>query len=109
MDRRGFIRLAGGGLAVGASLPLLSACVPTGPSNPASATVKPAVAGTAASKNAASVFPTFKPASSGPKPDFTSTGPQYEDGFTNYPKDNPKSWTRNPPGSGSNISVLSQA
>ena len=37
-----------------------------------------------------SVFPTFHPATTGPKPDFASTGPQYEDGFTNYPTDNPK-------------------
>lgn len=104
MKRRGFIRLVGGGLAAGTVLPLLAACVPTSPS-----TVRPSAAGTATGNNAGGSFPTFRPSTSGPKPDFASSGPQYEDGFSNYPKENPKSWTNNPPGTGSNISVLSQA
>ncbi|MBO0881922.1 MAG: extracellular solute-binding protein, partial [Mycobacterium sp.] len=77
--------------------------MPASPSSPPGAIGKPVA------KTGSSAFPTFRPATSGPKPDFASSGLQYEDGFSNYPRENPKSWTKNPPGSGSNISVLSQA
>ena len=103
MDRRSFVRVASVGLLAGAAMPLLQAC--GGAIAPSAATPKPA----AKAPPAANVFPTFRPATNGPKPDFASTGPQYEDGFTNYPKDNPRSWTKGPPGLGSTVTVLSQA
>src|SRR5215475_6295084 len=96
MRRRAFLQVA----SLGAALPLLQACAP--PMLPASATPTP-------SARSANVFPTYMPSSGGPKPDYPSTGEQYEDGFGNYPLQNPPSWTKGPPGAGSAISVLSQA
>jgi putative aldouronate transport system substrate-binding protein len=103
MDRRAFLRFASIGLA---ALPLLEACTPALPSAPTpSATAAPSPAG---AKTGGS-FPTYIPVTTGPKPDFASTGAQYEDGFTNFPTENPKSWTKAPPGTGSTVTVLSQA
>src|ERR1700681_4664900 len=93
-NRRGFIRLAAVGLVVGGGMPLLQAC--GGPPAPPAPTASSAVPAGAAKPT--SVFPTFRPATTGPKPDFASSGPQYEDGFSNYPTDNPRSWTKSPPG-----------
>jgi putative aldouronate transport system substrate-binding protein len=115
-DRRGFIRLTAGGLLVGVALPLLEACAPSVPpaqqaGGAGAAPAATTVAGTGASAAAkpTSTFPSFYPATTGPKPDFASAGPQYEDGFSNYPTDNPKSWTKAPPGTGSNVIIFSQA
>jgi putative aldouronate transport system substrate-binding protein len=96
MDRRSFLRLTT--LLTGATL--LQACASPAP---------PAAPPAASSAKSANVFPAYKPATNGPKPDFASTGPQYEDGYTNYPTQNPKSWTKGAPGLGSNVSVLAQA
>jgi putative aldouronate transport system substrate-binding protein len=102
MERRDFLRLT----AIAAAIPLIEACAPAVPSAspPASAAAAPSGA-----KPAANTYPTFRAGTTGPVPDFPSSGPQYEDGFTNFPKDNPKTWTKGPPGTGSSISVLSQA
>src|SRR6266852_7952590 len=82
VSRRRFIRLVASGAATGAVLPLLAAC---GPAAPAAPTVAPS-AGTPAAAKPGGVYPTFMPSSGGPKPDFASTGPQYQDGFVTYPK-----------------------
>jgi putative aldouronate transport system substrate-binding protein len=100
MDRRAFLRFASVGLA---ALPLTEACTPALPSAPTA----PATA--AAAAKTGSSFPTYIPVTTGPKPDFASTGAQYEDGFTKFPTENPRSWTNAPPGTGSTVTVLSQA
>jgi putative aldouronate transport system substrate-binding protein len=102
--RRGFIRLAALGLFAGGGIALLQACA--GPPAPAAPTAPSGAAGAA---KPTSVFPTFRPATTGPKPDFASSGPQYEDGFSNYPSTNPKSWTKNPPGLGGATTIFAQA
>src|SRR4051812_25484234 len=120
LSRRRFLRTAAKGTLVGAGLPslgaLLQACGPAAPASlpPAtpgtavtsaqsSATRVPAVT-TATLKDAAkavSVLPTYIPGTTGPRPDFPSAGPLYEDGFTYFPSKPTRSWTKDAPGLGS--------
>jgi putative aldouronate transport system substrate-binding protein len=102
LDRRTFIRLAAGGAVL---LPgLVAACTPAAPS------VSPTAAppGAAAAKPG-SVLPTFMPLQGGPRPDYVSTGQQYEDGWDLYPTNPVKAWTKPAPGAGSTINVMSNA
>ncbi|MBV8083885.1 MAG: hypothetical protein JO247_03625, partial [Chloroflexi bacterium] len=117
-------------MAGGASLALLSACggtatvaspapssaAPAAPSSaPASAPAKPSasVAAQAAASSAPAgpkpnpALPTYIPLATRPKPDYASAGPLYEDGYDNYPKNPQKSWTKDPPGTGSNVQATS--
>ncbi len=81
---------------------LLAACAaPTPPANPAP--TAPAAA------RSSSVLPSYIPTQNGPKPNYASAGEQYEDGWDNYPSPAPKSWTKGPPGTGSTVTVLSNA
>src|SRR5207253_11156123 len=99
VSRRGFIRLASGGVLAGSALALLSACsgvAPAAPTSPPAAPAGPA-------GGAASAYPNFYPVTSGPTPDIPAAGPQYQVGFVNFPKNPPKSWTKAPPGSGSTM------
>jgi len=84
-------------IGAGASLPLLSACGLNAPAAPTAP-----VTGTAGAK-AGSAYPTFIPFTGGAKPDFPSSGPLYEDGFTNYPKNPQKVLPNTPPGAGGKI------
>ncbi|HEY1295565.1 MAG TPA: extracellular solute-binding protein [Chloroflexota bacterium] len=94
-SRRRLIITAAGG----AALPLLAACsavVPAAPTAPpsgsAGATTKPA-----------SALPSFIANTTGPKPDFPAAGPQYQDGFINYPKNPAKALPSTPPGAGGKV------
>ncbi len=119
LSRRAFIKIAGGAAAGGLALPLLlEACGGAATSAPGSSGGAPAsTAGSGGSvsvaanapKTANSVFPTYIPTKGGPKPDIPSTGPEYEDGFDAYPANPTKSWTGDPPGAGSNITIMSIA
>jgi putative aldouronate transport system substrate-binding protein len=124
LNRRDFIRAAGGAFT-GVGLPLLlAACgrgispaVPAGATTggtPATTSGTPATtSGTPATTSgtpgaggtvrAASLLPTYAPAPNSPKPDFASTGLQYQDGYSYYPKNPIKSWTREPPGLGGKV------
>jgi putative aldouronate transport system substrate-binding protein len=52
-------------------------------------------------------YPAYIPPQGGPKPDFASIGPLYEDGFRYYPSQRFRASTRaDPPGAGSNILAL---
>ncbi|MBV9600404.1 MAG: hypothetical protein JOZ87_26640 [Chloroflexi bacterium] len=119
-SRRQFLRtLTGGALAVSA-LPLLSAACGPAASTPAAATpggatstvatnVAPATtaptlaAARTATSSSASGLPTYSPYANKPNPDFPSKGPQFEDGYLNYPANPVKSQPATPPGSGSTI------
>lgn len=101
LSRRTLIRIGAGG---GAAL-LLSACT-AAPSAPTSAS--PAASGpapTPINKNAG-VLPTYAPLTGGPKPDFASAGPEYEDGFLRYPARAQPAWHKDPPGKGSVVNAF---
>lgn len=127
VSRRTFLRLAGigSGLSV-----LLAACtssaptsqptlVPTPAARPTSAAVPstavPAAAGTVsapaptgapqptAAPKASALLPSYLPFTSGPKPDLPSSGPLYEDGYFNYPKNPVKALPADPPGLGGTV------
>jgi putative aldouronate transport system substrate-binding protein len=100
LSRRDVLRHVTVGVVAAGAMPLLQAC---GTLAPAVATAVPTTA-----SSAAAVFPTYTPATTGPRPDYPSTGPQYEDGFTNYPSDTPRSWSRPAPGSGGNVAIFAQ-
>ena len=97
--RRGFIKLAASATIVAPGL--LAAC--TTPAPPSS---QIAVTAITASSKPASVFPSYMPLQGGPKPDYASAGPQYEDGWDNYPANPIKAWTKAPPGAGGSVNVM---
>jgi putative aldouronate transport system substrate-binding protein len=97
LTRRGFIRIATSG-AVAATALAFEACGPQPlttqrPTSPSSAP-------------ASGPYPTYIPTQGGPKPDFASIGPLYEDGFRNFPSNPARAWTKDPPGAGSNVLAL---
>jgi putative aldouronate transport system substrate-binding protein len=127
-SRRGFLLTIAGGVA----LPLLGACSPAAPAAPTApptgsgaaattvvstpaAAAKPAAAtasatpasaakpAAAAASSGGGLYPTFIPFTGGAKPDFPSTGPLYEDGFINYPKNPQSVMSATPPGSGGKV------
>jgi putative aldouronate transport system substrate-binding protein len=98
-SRRRFLQLAAGSAL---AVPLIQACTaipspgaPTGQAGPRPTT------------GASSVYPTYAPVGSGPKADFPSTGPQYDDAFSNYPANPTRAMTGDPPGTGGNVSIMS--
>jgi len=131
VSRRRFLRVSAAGALVGAAgLPLLlNACAPAqapvapagaqptaAPSGGAAAgptpaaaqpttAAKPAAAGQAASKAGGGPYPTFIPFSGGPKPDYHSDDPRFDDGFDNYPP-NPFKAVNETPGTGKDVNVL---
>jgi len=96
LTRRGFLTFAAGAAVGGSALAMLAACTPPAPS-----VAKPTAA--AGGPTGASIYPTYIRPTSGPKPDFVAAGPEYQDGYINFPKDPPKSWTRPAPGTGSRV------
>ncbi len=114
LSRRGLLRVGAGGVAFGFALPLLAACTPAAPSPSSTALAGGSAAATAAPTaakpvRAASILPAYVPVSSGPKPDFLSDGPHYQEGFLTYPRPNTRSWLKDPPGLGGEVKVFSQA
>jgi putative aldouronate transport system substrate-binding protein len=98
LTRRGFIRIsAAGALALGA------ACSPNTPPSDAN---KPSGAGGSAAR--ASLFPTYVPLANGPKPDYHTDDPRYDDGFDNYPA-NPIKSVLEKPGAGGTVNILNRA
>jgi len=102
LNRRGFVGFAATGLA--AAPLLLEACQAPAPTSspPASSNHTPAPA----ARNA--VFPTYVPLTNGPKPDYPSIGPLYEDAFDNYPS-NPVKAISTPPGKGGRVDITTIA
>jgi putative aldouronate transport system substrate-binding protein len=98
INRRTFARLAGAGiLGGGASVQLLiEACRAPAPPAP-SAGVR--------GKNAAAM-PTYVPAKMFSQPDHHSADPRITDGYDKYPANPVKSWTKAPPGTGSDVNVF---
>ncbi|MCA1645260.1 MAG: extracellular solute-binding protein [Chloroflexi bacterium] len=106
LSRRRFLRLAAG-LAGGAlSVSLAAACAPAAPAVGPS---RPAAGATATSSGANALFPTYLPASTGPKPDSPASGPGYDDGFDKFPTSPVKAMPGDPPGLGSTVNIMSIA
>ena len=98
LSRREFIRVS----AAGAIL-LSAACAPAAPSSGTSSATSNT--GTAGKTNP---YPTYVPVANGPKPDYHTDDPRFDDGFDNYPA-NPIKAVAEKPGSGSTVNVLNRA
>jgi putative aldouronate transport system substrate-binding protein len=82
-------------------MPLLAACAPQLPS------AKPTAASTSSGAAGNAVYPTYVPATNGPKPEFAATGPTYDDAFSSYPSNPIKALPAEPPGAGSTVRIMS--
>jgi putative aldouronate transport system substrate-binding protein len=106
ISRRGFVRMAGGGVLV-SSLSLqviLEACNPS-PAKPAAPAVVVSGGTPSKGKNAVAL-PAYIPAQLPTTPDFHSPDPRITDGYDRFPKTPAKSWTKAPPGAGSTVNVF---
>jgi putative aldouronate transport system substrate-binding protein len=105
VSRRRFLHIVGGAAGGALAVPLLSACVPpaptASPTRPAAAV--PTSTGAAAAN---AVYPSYKPFADGPKPDYPSAGPMYDDAFSGYPL-TPARVLNDPPGTGSTVNIMS--
>ena len=104
-DRRAFLRLTGGVMAVGVA-GLLGACSQAGPSAPATGPVAGTTPAAAGGAKLANLLPTYIPAAGAPKADLPSTGPGIDDAWINFPKQAFKS-VHDTPGRGGDVSVVS--
>ncbi len=102
LNRRRVLQLAGGAFAVS----LVAACAP---GTPTAAPTPIAAAPTGGAASTASVYPTYLPASGGPKPDFPASGAGYDDGFEKFPTNPVKALPAEPPGTGSAVQIMSIA
>jgi putative aldouronate transport system substrate-binding protein len=93
MTRRAFFRLAAGAAMVGSAVALATAC-----GLPVPQAARPTAGASDGAPTSANVYPTFIRPTTGPKPDFVAIGPDYQDGYINFPKNPAKSWTRPAPG-----------
>jgi len=109
-SRRQFVGVLAGASVAG----LIAACSPAAPAAPAAtptsgsaaAAAKPAAGATSATSSTA--LPSYYLLSNVPKPDYHSNDSRVSDGYDNYPKPY-KSWTKEPPGTGSNINIYAIA
>ncbi|MBV9579623.1 MAG: hypothetical protein JO057_13630, partial [Chloroflexi bacterium] len=101
-DRRQFLRLGGGALAIS----LLAACAPAVP--PPTAT-RPASGPTGTAASASALYPTYVPTTNGPTPDHPTTGVGYDDGFDKFPTNPVAAMPGDPPGTGSTVNIMSIA
>ncbi len=97
LTRRDFIRAS-----AASALLLSAACAPTAPSPGSSSS------SSTTSTGKGNPYPTYVPLANGPKPDYHTEDPRFDDGFDNYPA-NPIKTVAEKPGSGSTINVLNRA
>jgi putative aldouronate transport system substrate-binding protein len=102
-SRREFLRVAAGIVGGALAAPLLQACAPNAP---AAAPTRPASAVPTTAAGASSVFPNYLPAANAPKAEYPASGANYDDAFDHYPS-NPVKVMGDPPGTGSNVSIMS--
>ncbi len=103
VNRRQFLRVAGGALTISLVAACAPAVQPPTPTRPAAGATGTSAAG------AAGVFPTYVPATSGPKPDVPASGPGYDDGFDTFPTNPVQALPGDPPASGGTVNVMSIA
>jgi putative aldouronate transport system substrate-binding protein len=102
VNRRQFLRVAGGALG----LSLAAACTPV---VQAPSATRPAAGPTGTTTGTSALYPTYVPASSGPKPDSPASGVGYDDGFDKFPTSPVKAMPGDPPGTGSTVNIMSIA
>jgi putative aldouronate transport system substrate-binding protein len=105
MNRRGFVRMAGGSVLIGSTgvQLLLEAC--SSPKPPAPAAAPTAAGGSNKNKNL-TALPTYIAAKLPTTPDYHSADPRITDGYDFYPKNPFKSWTKPAPGAGGKVDVF---
>ena len=99
LTRRDFIRAS-----AASALLLSAACAPTAPSSGSNTSTTT----TTASTGKGNPYPTYAPLANGPKPDYHTEDPRFDDGFDNYPA-NPIKTVAEKPGAGSTVNVLNRA
>jgi putative aldouronate transport system substrate-binding protein len=87
---------------------LVNACTSPVPSAPAGTAPSGSVPAGGTPAAGSSPYPNYYP-TTGPKPDFVALGPDYQNGYINYPKNPAKSWTKTPPGLGSKMASYTNA
>jgi putative aldouronate transport system substrate-binding protein len=102
MNRRGFVRMAGGGVLIGSTgvQLLLEACGSPKPPAP------PAAAGGSNKNKNLAALPTYIAAKLPTTPDYHSPDPRITDGYDFYPKNPFKSWNKPAPGAGGKVDVF---
>lgn len=97
LTRRDFIRAS-----AASALLLSAACAPAAPQSGSGTRT------TSASAGKANPYPTYAPLANGPKPDYHTDDPRFDDGFDDYPA-NPVRVVAEKPGSGSTVNILNRA
>jgi putative aldouronate transport system substrate-binding protein len=109
ISRRGFVRMAGGGVLIGGSglQLLIAACGSPAPpaAGPTSAATAANAGGSAKSK-ALAALPTYIAAQLPTQADYHSSDPRITDGYDTFPKTPFKSWTKPAPGAGGRVDVF---
>ena len=99
LTRRGFIRFS-----AASALILSTACAPGAGSGSAARPTAGAGAATGGSGSKPSPFPTYVPFTAGPKPDYHTDDPRFDDGFDNFPANPFKAVTEKPGTGGTSTS-----
>ncbi len=113
MHRRSAVRLlaASVGMTLSACALPVSTGVPPTATPPATLGATAGVGGQQTGSGAATadILPAYIQQTGGPRPDYPSTGPLYEDGFESYPRNPSATWKNGPPGLGSTVQTLNVA
>ena len=96
-----------GAAPTAAAKPTAAAAAAPQPTTAAPAAV--AANANAAARPASGALPSYIPNTSGPKPEFPSSGPLYEDGYSTYPTNPTRANPETPPGSGSKVDIFTTA
>ncbi len=108
LNRREFMRLAGG-IAGSLALPTLLEACGSAASAPSASGSTSAGGASAAVKASSSAYPNYIPTSGGAKPDYPASGADTEDGFDTYPANPVSAFKGDPPGLGSTVNILTLA
>jgi putative aldouronate transport system substrate-binding protein len=103
LTRRAFIHVSG----VSALL-LGAACTPAAPSTSSNTNKNAGASGGSSSGTKGSPLPGYVPFTGGPKADFHTDDPRYDDGFDNYPA-TPFKAVAEKPGAGGTVNILNRA
>lgn len=127
LGRRAFVRVTGltalGGLLAACQAPATPAAPPPAATPPSTASAPPTArvsaaptpsgagvatreAGLNIGANTLAALPSYMPLAPFSPPDFDAHDPRVTVGYNSYPKNAPKSWNREPPGTGSKVTAF---